>query len=342
MQLAGAVGRNEPCPCGSGRKYKKCCSDRHAAAVSGLAPSSNGDASTEASAARGLDVASLVDEAVVSGDWAEVDDVLASAMSAFEDDGPLAHVRFRDDWLHDRDHDERDLARLCAGGWVAGAQRAIADVLVRDALIDEDERDGLRLAAYLLRRFGAQSLFVEALLEQQLEELNALQLRIRDTLVANGITTSVDASFATVLETVQQVQPPVPTFAEWFALRSARSPEIIEHRWAMGIAHRIAWRCLSLHESAPEASRRMYLLLAVLAARAKLPEMGSLLALHASLHAPTPTEQQCHDALCARPARGREAVALIDQICVERERSGHYADAALLRESVHDLERAVR
>ena len=22
---AGAPGRNEPCPCGSGRKYKKCC-----------------------------------------------------------------------------------------------------------------------------------------------------------------------------------------------------------------------------------------------------------------------------------------------------------------------------
>ncbi len=23
-----AVGRNEPCPCGSGKKYKKCCLDR--------------------------------------------------------------------------------------------------------------------------------------------------------------------------------------------------------------------------------------------------------------------------------------------------------------------------
>jgi len=22
---AGTVGRNEPCPCGSGKKYKKCC-----------------------------------------------------------------------------------------------------------------------------------------------------------------------------------------------------------------------------------------------------------------------------------------------------------------------------
>jgi uncharacterized protein YecA (UPF0149 family) len=23
--LAAVVGRNEPCPCGSGRKFKKCC-----------------------------------------------------------------------------------------------------------------------------------------------------------------------------------------------------------------------------------------------------------------------------------------------------------------------------
>jgi uncharacterized protein YecA (UPF0149 family) len=23
------VGRNDPCPCGSGRKFKKCCGARH-------------------------------------------------------------------------------------------------------------------------------------------------------------------------------------------------------------------------------------------------------------------------------------------------------------------------
>jgi uncharacterized protein len=32
------IGRNDPCPCGSGKKYKKCCYDKdqaaaHAAAV---------------------------------------------------------------------------------------------------------------------------------------------------------------------------------------------------------------------------------------------------------------------------------------------------------------------
>ena len=25
-----SIGRNEPCPCGSGRKYKKCCLDKKA------------------------------------------------------------------------------------------------------------------------------------------------------------------------------------------------------------------------------------------------------------------------------------------------------------------------
>jgi hypothetical protein len=27
-----AIGRNDPCPCGSGRKYKKCCLSKEAAA----------------------------------------------------------------------------------------------------------------------------------------------------------------------------------------------------------------------------------------------------------------------------------------------------------------------
>ena len=25
LQASGRVGRNEPCPCGSGKKFKKCC-----------------------------------------------------------------------------------------------------------------------------------------------------------------------------------------------------------------------------------------------------------------------------------------------------------------------------
>ncbi|MDT8324176.1 MAG: SEC-C metal-binding domain-containing protein, partial [Bacteroidota bacterium] len=29
---ANSVGRNDPCPCGSGKKYKKCCLAKDAAA----------------------------------------------------------------------------------------------------------------------------------------------------------------------------------------------------------------------------------------------------------------------------------------------------------------------
>lgn len=41
------VGRNDPCPCGSGKKYKKCCLDKkrvEAAAERPIAPGSNREA----------------------------------------------------------------------------------------------------------------------------------------------------------------------------------------------------------------------------------------------------------------------------------------------------------
>jgi hypothetical protein len=45
------TGRNDPCPCGSGLKWKKCCADKEAAAVAarnaevlGAAPTADVDA----------------------------------------------------------------------------------------------------------------------------------------------------------------------------------------------------------------------------------------------------------------------------------------------------------
>jgi hypothetical protein len=43
-RAAERIGRNEPCPCGSGKKYKKCCYDKdrqrllESSAVAGLTP----------------------------------------------------------------------------------------------------------------------------------------------------------------------------------------------------------------------------------------------------------------------------------------------------------------
>ncbi len=35
VRKAVKVGPNDPCPCGSGKKYKKCCRDKDLAALSG-------------------------------------------------------------------------------------------------------------------------------------------------------------------------------------------------------------------------------------------------------------------------------------------------------------------
>jgi SEC-C motif-containing protein len=36
VRAAERAGRNDPCPCGSGKKYKRCCADKDAAAVAGI------------------------------------------------------------------------------------------------------------------------------------------------------------------------------------------------------------------------------------------------------------------------------------------------------------------
>ena len=36
-------GRNDPCPCGSGKKFKKCCQDKSAAHVTPNAPANDSE-----------------------------------------------------------------------------------------------------------------------------------------------------------------------------------------------------------------------------------------------------------------------------------------------------------
>src|SRR5690606_20413740 len=35
-RMSGQVGRNDPCPCGSGKKYKKCCMLKNAVSITAL------------------------------------------------------------------------------------------------------------------------------------------------------------------------------------------------------------------------------------------------------------------------------------------------------------------
>ena len=61
------IGRNQPCPCGSGRKYKRCCGQRGVAPVPG-APA----------------------EAPEGYSWAETDlDRLSNSVARFVDEGRL-------------------------------------------------------------------------------------------------------------------------------------------------------------------------------------------------------------------------------------------------------------
>src|SRR5512140_12616 len=175
MQQLVDVGRNEPCPCGSGRKFKKCCLDVQVAAVAGGA--------TE------LDVVALVNDAIETGYWAAVHPHIDRALELFARGGPLEHVRFRDDLVGSGYPDATELARLCTTGWLNRCDLELARVLGRYKL-PRDRRDGLRVAVHLLRRFGACSPLVEELARLQAGERAARVRRTVTALSHEGLTTA--------------------------------------------------------------------------------------------------------------------------------------------------------
>jgi hypothetical protein len=65
MQLV-EVGRNDPCPCSSGRKYKKCCLGAREEALVGTATD--------------IDVTALVVEAMETDDWSVLHDLVDHAI----------------------------------------------------------------------------------------------------------------------------------------------------------------------------------------------------------------------------------------------------------------------
>jgi SEC-C motif-containing protein len=81
MATAESPSRNDPCPCGSGRKYKKCCGAPAAAPVSPAQP------------------------------WHDLDDRLTKELSDY------GRRRFGDDWAHilaDYPVDEEEMERVPA------------------------------------------------------------------------------------------------------------------------------------------------------------------------------------------------------------------------------------
>lgn len=226
MQQLVEVGRNEPCPRGSGRKFKKCCLDAHVVAVAGGA--------TE------LDVVALVNEAIETDDWAAVYPHVDRALELFVRGGPLEHVRFRDNLGSFRDHDVVELAKLCSTGWLNRCELELARVLDRYRL-EPDERNGLRMAVHLLRRFGAHSPIVEELARLQVDERSARERRMATALLGSGFTTSdaVRVGLTELGNWLRRVRPPILTFADWFALRAAAGDQLAGV-WSSGVSPRIS------------------------------------------------------------------------------------------------------
>lgn len=316
MQLVEA-GRNEPCPCGSGRKYKKCCWVARDTIVAGSASDP--------------DIAALVDRAIEDDDWDAVHEVFEQGFELFEPAAPLEHVRFRDDLISSNRPEPSELSRLCGGGWLRRCEQEICYVLERYDL-EQGERHGLRLAVHLLRRFGAQSPVVESVAELQAAERRIRARKLGDTLSRLGLTVDgVGEGWVDLFEWIEQKRPEVLLFADWFALRVTPEDQV-EALWLSGIAMRVCDTCLSLLEQPDLLDARERVQLAALALLGRVPRIGIALARLTSPRVTTDDERMVHAAITTRDPHERLQGA-IARIAEATEARGDFAGAALLREA---------
>jgi hypothetical protein len=325
MQKLVDVGRNAPCPCGSGHKFKKCCLERQRNAILG----DWGE----------LDVVALVDKAIRNDDWVVLDYYMDQSMNMFVRGAPLEHIRFRDDsllLLH-----EPDLAvtaKLFTGGWLQRCERELARVLALHALAPS-ERDSLRVAAHLLRRFGARSPLVEKLAHLQFNEQADRLRRVTAALSTSKIeSANVTEGYPDLAEWLDRARPPVLSFADWFTLRLS-SEKLLAEAWASSIAIRVCEVCLD-RLAGPVDDRRSWALLAATTALDRVPAVGEVLAMVTPLRDPSRDEQAVYDLIQKR----REELEIRDmgEIIYATETRGDYAGAALLRETVRMLQYVLR
>lgn len=318
MQLVD-VGRNEPCPCGSGRKYKKCCLAVRDVAVA-VDPA----------------MVAAVDRAAEDDDWESLHGRVAAGMAVFERGAPLEHVRFPHDRIRSRSPDRAELANLCTAGWLRRCELEIAYVLDRFEL-DPRHGDGLRLAIYLLRRFGAQSPTVEELAKLQVAEHVQRVRRFADAVSSRGLTTEqVMAGLDGLLDWIERARPTVLSFAEWFALRTA-TDEQLPGRWRSGIAMRVCDACLDELEDASAEDPRAWLLLAAATLFLHGSVVGGVLADLTSPRQVTETERMVHAGI-EGAQQTEELRGVVHRILRETEARGDFGDAALLRAVVQDVQ----
>ncbi|HEX7837452.1 MAG TPA: SEC-C metal-binding domain-containing protein [Kofleriaceae bacterium] len=322
MQLAD-VGRNEPCPCGSGRKYKKCCLAIEDAVVAV-------DPATVAA----------VDRAIEDSDWEPLYDPIDAAMAVFEPGAPLEYVRFGEVQMPSRMPDTAEIAQLCSGGWLRRCEREIAYVLGRYPLA-ADERDGLRLAAYLLRRFGALSPTVDEIVKLQMDERTERLRRLATAISAQGLTLEAVISGGVDLRAwIERDRPTVLSFAQWFALRTAPS-ELVDELWSFNAAARIGEACLDRLEDPTFRDPRYWLELAAIVLLASASRVGHMLSLATAPYLVTADERAMHEAMVHKRI-GEELPGIMHRILQETEDREDFADAALLRAAMRSVQIAWR
>jgi hypothetical protein len=323
MQQMVEVARNAPCPCGSGRKFKKCCLDTHAAAVAGDAAA--------------LDVAALVNAAIETDDWKPVDPHVDRALALFARGAPLEHVRFRDDLIGAHEPAVAELTKLCTAGWLNRCQLELARVLDHYKLAP-GARDGLRMAVHLLRRFGARSPVVEELVSLQIDERNTRVHRIATALSASGLTADAGSfRLAKLIEWLDHHRPPLLTFADWFALRTA-SDELFVAVWLSGVSSRLTDHCLDRLDDPELADRQAWVLFATISQVCPVPQLGEALAMCTPLRAPTADERLVYEALQLRKSLPGGDRGIMFKIIDATEARGDFAGAALLRETMRLLQ----
>ncbi|HEX3762827.1 MAG TPA: SEC-C metal-binding domain-containing protein [Kofleriaceae bacterium] len=318
MQLV-EIGRNEPCPCGSGRKYKKCCL-----------------AARDAAVVVDPELVAAVNQAIEGDDWSQLHDRLHAGMAVFERGAPLEHVRFPHDLIRSRRPDRAEMAQMCTAGWVRRCELEIAHVLDHFEL-DARPRDGLRLAVYLLRRFGALSPTVEEIVRLQVAEHVQRVRRFADAISVRGLTTEqVMAGVDGLIDWIERTRPTVLSFAEWFALRTA-TDEQIHRRWRSGIAMRVCEVCLDELEEESVEDPHVWLLFAASTLFVDGSPLGAALADLTPPRQRTELERIVHTSLVSK-RQDEQLRGAVHGIVRETEARGDFADAALLRAVIQDVQ----
>jgi hypothetical protein len=322
MQLV-EIGRNEPCPCGSGRKYKKCCL-----------------AARDAAVAADPEMVAAVDQAIEDDDWEALHDRMDAGMAVFERGAPLEHVRFPQDQIRSRNPDRAEMANMCTAGWLRRCELEIAHVLDRFEL-GAGQRDGVRLAAYLLRRFGKVSPTVEEIARLQVAEQVHRVRRFAEAVSSRGLTMEqVMAGMEGLLDWIDRARPTVLSFAAWFALRTATDAHLHE-RWLSGISMQVCEACLDELEGGsvedPSFDPQAWLLLAAAALFVDRSPLARVLAEVTAPRQVTETERIVH-AWVEGAHSTEEPRGFMHRIVREAEARGDFGDAALLRAVIQDVQ----